>query len=849
MSSPACFKATLLCGAALVGAGHAMAAPEGAVFDPASVSVVQNGPVTTIAQATPRAVIDWTGFDVRAQETVAFEQPGAGAAILNRVHSVLGSRIDGVVTAPGRVIIQDANGVMFGGQARVDVGALVATTLHVDEEGFLDTGRLALGGPYDPAATVRNAGTITVGAQGLAALVGPQVANSGIIHARLGTVALAAGAAATIDFHGDGLVQVALTDALTQAPNGAGALVANTGLISADGGAVLLAAEAASAVLRHAINLDGLIEARAADARAGQVILSGGGGLVALDAAARIDVSGETGGRVAVTGDAVRLDSGAMIDARGHVHGGEILVGGSYRGQGALPRARETAIRAGAALDVSAADGAGGSIVVWSDRFTAFDGHALATGARGGFIETSSAGRLVLGEGAFVSTAGLNGLNGTWLIDPDSIAIVSGGGLSASPHAANLAAGVTTIDAATVAAALAFNKVLLVAQNTISVDAPVVVTAPGGSPSGLELIAEGMASDIVVNAPILLNDSNIAMRAGGSIVLGSNPAEADFNARAILDVGAGAIWLQTRDTGSIRQAPNSAIIAQAVALIAGDVDAASFDNYAGVIAGDALNGDFLFNMTNASGAATIGTVADPFEPQSLTGVTQTITTSVGSLTIDSSTAPDPVDQTVVLSQGGALFDTIRFSANPYVPAPPPGLTDSSDYLVRSLSYLLGGTPVSVATETIGGAPAGFAIEAAGGVVAVSPGPSVDGVPVFPNSAWGVDGFANAGPTDPLELGYDPQSQATEELTFHLGGDTDSVTAQLRLFFNPDFDNPYAESATIEFFDTATTPGVVGVNTAAPWPSPRRRCSRPRTASCASMATPILYSPTRLRASG
>ncbi|HVJ03365.1 MAG TPA: filamentous hemagglutinin N-terminal domain-containing protein, partial [Sphingomonas sp.] len=252
-------------------AGRAFAGPDGPSgpsFDPSRVSVAQDGTTTTVTQSSTRAVVDWQSFDVRSNESVVFAQPDAQSATLNRVHSAWASNIDGTITANGRVIIQNGNGVVFGGTARIDVGSLVATTLDVDAGQFLDSDKLVLrsGGG---AGAVRNAGVITAADHGFVAMIGSRVTNDGLIRARLGSVTLAAGSAATIDFAGDGLVQVAITDPVSHDLTDAGALVTNRGRISADGGSVLLTARSARDVLASAINLDGLIEARSVGTQAG----------------------------------------------------------------------------------------------------------------------------------------------------------------------------------------------------------------------------------------------------------------------------------------------------------------------------------------------------------------------------------------------------------------------------------------------------------------------------------------------------------------------------------------------------------------------------------------------------
>ena len=65
--------------------------------------------------------------------------------------------------------------------------------------------------PARPNAGSRTTATITVKQTGLAALVAPQVANSGVINAKLGHVVLAGAEDATLDLYGDGLVSIDVT--------------------------------------------------------------------------------------------------------------------------------------------------------------------------------------------------------------------------------------------------------------------------------------------------------------------------------------------------------------------------------------------------------------------------------------------------------------------------------------------------------------------------------------------------------------------------------------------------------------------------------------------------------------
>ena len=95
------------------------------------------------------------------------------------------------------------------------------------------------------AGSVINQGKLIAKNKGLVALLGPEVENSGVIVAKRGTAALAAGDAATLDFNGDGKVTVVPGGDALQA------VVNNKGLVEADGGVVFMAIYPSRAVIQH----------------------------------------------------------------------------------------------------------------------------------------------------------------------------------------------------------------------------------------------------------------------------------------------------------------------------------------------------------------------------------------------------------------------------------------------------------------------------------------------------------------------------------------------------------------------------------------------------------------------
>jgi len=172
--------------------------------------------------------------------------------------------------------------------------------------------------------------------------------------------------------------------------------VDNSGVIAA---AQAQLEAAGGSIYELAVNQSGVVRATGSQVRNGRVLLTAGGGTVG--------VSGEVSAQ----------------NANGS--GGEILVGGDFRGQNAeVANAARTVVTQTAKLDASAAsDGsAAGRVIVWADGATRFLGSLKATGAGGGFAEVSGKRWLDFNPASIVQL----GRNGTLLLDPDALIISDG---------------------------------------------------------------------------------------------------------------------------------------------------------------------------------------------------------------------------------------------------------------------------------------------------------------------------------------------------------------------------------------------------------------------------------------
>lgn len=489
----------------------------------------------TVEQQSQRAAINWQSFNIAPTETTRFVQPSSSAIALNRVKAGDPSVIAGKLDANGQLVLVNPSGVIFTKGAQVNVNSLIATPTDIKTSDFM-AGRMNFSVPStDPRARIVNDGHITVTQKGLAALVGPGVANNGVIAARLGTVVLGGAKTYTLDFYGDGLIKFDIGSAVDSVPLGRdgkplASLVSNAGQIEAAGGTVLLTANAAAGILSNVIDAGGTISARSYAQTPGSVTIDAGAGNAAR-LTGTIDVSGlgagQVGGQAVVTGGSVALTQTARIDARGAVGGGRVAIGGGPHGGDPLVRnALSTNISAGAQIDASATDnGKGGTVSVWSDGTTNFDGTILAKGGAnggdGGWVETSGH-VLSVGDTASVVTSAPYGTVGSWLLDPWNTTIsasaTSGETCSGTPLTCTATDSGANINAVALDIALFFTDVTITTGSNGSESGNITVNAPVSWITGTKLTLNA-AGNIVINADISASSANsvLALDAGGTI--------------------------------------------------------------------------------------------------------------------------------------------------------------------------------------------------------------------------------------------------------------------------------------------------------------------------------------------
>ncbi|MEM9543159.1 MAG: filamentous hemagglutinin N-terminal domain-containing protein, partial [Cyanobacteria bacterium P01_E01_bin.42] len=346
--------------------------------------------------------------------------------ILTRIVGGEPSLVDGVIQVTGgtpNLFLMNPAGFIFGSNATINLPASLTVTTATgigfeggwfDAFGANDYGILT-GDPgqfaFDLArsGSIINAGKLTVAAGQNLTLLAGTVVNTGELQAESGNITIAAipgtnkvrisqdeGVLSLVvepprDFQGEVLPFTPM-DLPTLLTEGAAGL--ETGLVESSG---------EIAIAKTPIPTE-----------SGTAIVSG-----------ELETSGAIAGNADILGEIVGL-IGAEIDVSGTQGGGNIRIGGDYKGEGGIPNAAVTVVDKNSALRADGGlEGDGGNIFVWSEETTRVYGEISARGGEvsgnGGFVETSSRGFLDIQSSPDISAS--EGSGGTWLVDPNNLTI------------------------------------------------------------------------------------------------------------------------------------------------------------------------------------------------------------------------------------------------------------------------------------------------------------------------------------------------------------------------------------------------------------------------------------------
>jgi len=314
--------------------------------------------------ASDGAIIEWADFSIQQQETTQFLQPSRDAIVLNRVTQPIPSQILGKLFANGKVLLLNPSGILIGKEASINMGALIASTLDIQDQNFKDKNYHFKGSSL---GKIGGAGHVMT--RGDLHLISGRIDWNGNIQSQ-GDVSLLTGN--EITFHPNGLSELSIR------------------------------------YETQCVDLD-LLFAPPSIALGGSI----------------------KGKQIALFGPSIELLPSASLDVSDALKGGNIWIGGSFKGNHAsIQNARALLIHEGATISANALEnGSGGKVIIWSESCTIVNGMISAQGGPqggdGGFIEISSHGTLY--PNGMVFTSAPQGKSGELFIDPVNVILTNVG--------------------------------------------------------------------------------------------------------------------------------------------------------------------------------------------------------------------------------------------------------------------------------------------------------------------------------------------------------------------------------------------------------------------------------------
>ncbi len=230
-----------------------------------------NGSTMTI-NASDRAVINYSSFNIAANESVVITLPNVSSSILNRDLGGNMSTLAGMLQCNGLFILVNSAGIYVAPTAKIDVGSIVLSTRDINTQDYINSNLVFRKISKDQLdALLLNAGTINISKGGFGVLIAGAVENQGTIVAPIGKVHLASGDAVRLEMSGDGLISVAIEEKVASTiydhqGRPITDAIKNSGILGS--GVVVLSAESVTGVFTKAVNLEGHVNADSFTVRA-----------------------------------------------------------------------------------------------------------------------------------------------------------------------------------------------------------------------------------------------------------------------------------------------------------------------------------------------------------------------------------------------------------------------------------------------------------------------------------------------------------------------------------------------------------------------------------------------------
>jgi filamentous hemagglutinin family protein len=228
---------------------------------------------TEVVRVSDKTILEYKNFNIEHHEATRYEQPSSKSTLLCRVKGNSLTNVRGTLEANGKLLLINPNGIIFSDTSQVNVGTLIASTLNIADDDFLNDRFKFQLTPGTEDSYIMCAGTINAAHNVI--FMSPHIAHHGVITAKAGTIAMVGGEVITLDFDGDQMIQFAVDSPLK------GGYIENAGVLAA--GKVFLELPMAQKVIKNVLNDTGVIEAGHIAIEQGVIYLKAGSSIKAND--------------------------------------------------------------------------------------------------------------------------------------------------------------------------------------------------------------------------------------------------------------------------------------------------------------------------------------------------------------------------------------------------------------------------------------------------------------------------------------------------------------------------------------------------------------------------------------
>jgi hypothetical protein len=414
------------------------------------------------------------------------------------------------------VFIVNTNGINFSPTSRIDTGSLIASTLNIKSEDFLNNNYKFYG---DSLKAIVNNGNL-IGNN--IALLSNHIENNGIITAKLGKAALLSGNEITLSIDNNGLIGFCVDKPIVESLYDEG--IVNSGTI--EGSIVFIEAKALQDILLNCVNNKGIIKANSVTDSNGVIEITSSGNVTnkgLIDSSSIED--NVAGGDISVRSGKFLQDGIIKANAHNNSSAGYIELLSedfSIYTNNSLIEAK--------GLDI---ESVGGNVYINTLNGDTIYKQGALTDVSGG-IYSGNAGQLEISAkgalgyyGSIKGTAAEGYTGGSVLFDPYDIVIQNGGADSVTggdditfnnpDEAFAEDAGLTlTFDPQAGGAFNGFANIYLQATNDITVNSDFDANIATGNAAGVHVTLEAN-NDINLNADIITNNAYINLYADNNL--------------------------------------------------------------------------------------------------------------------------------------------------------------------------------------------------------------------------------------------------------------------------------------------------------------------------------------------